>query len=30
VAGMPGMTKKATGLSILTPQRRNEMAEFVT
>ena len=30
VAGMLGMTKKATGLSILTPQRCNEMAEFVT
>ncbi|MEV1026893.1 DUF4157 domain-containing protein [Streptomyces sp. NPDC050264] len=30
VAGALGMTKKATGLSILTPQRCNEMAEFVT
>ncbi|MFG3123624.1 DUF4157 domain-containing protein [Streptomyces sp. NPDC048201] len=29
-AGALGMTKKATGLSILTPQRCNEMAEFVT
>ncbi|MEU1280679.1 hypothetical protein [Streptomyces sp. NPDC005805] len=30
VAGMLGRTKKATGLSVLTPQRCNEMAEFVT
>lgn len=30
VAGMLGMTEKATGLSILTPQRCNEMADFVT
>ncbi|WBO61920.1 DUF4157 domain-containing protein [Streptomyces camelliae] len=30
VAGKLGMTRKATGLSILTPQRCNEMAEFVT
>lgn len=30
MAGALGMTKKATGLSILTPQRCNEMAEFVT
>ncbi|WP_244317612.1 DUF4157 domain-containing protein [Streptomyces bauhiniae] len=30
VAGALGMTKKATGLSVLTPQRCNEMAEFVT
>ncbi|MFI9392962.1 DUF4157 domain-containing protein [Streptomyces bauhiniae] len=30
LAGALGMTKKATGLSILTPQRCNEMAEFVT
>ncbi|MEV8043993.1 DUF4157 domain-containing protein [Streptomyces griseoluteus] len=29
-AGALGMTKKATGLSVLTPQRCNEMAEFVT
>jgi hypothetical protein len=29
-AGTPGVTEKATGLSILTPQRCNEMAEFVT
>ncbi|MFB7780897.1 eCIS core domain-containing protein [Streptomyces bauhiniae] len=29
-AGALGMTKKATGLSILTPQRCNEIAEFVT
>ncbi|MFJ8073346.1 DUF4157 domain-containing protein [Streptomyces sp. NPDC096176] len=28
--GKVGMTTKATGLSILTPQRCNEMAEFVT
>ncbi|WP_053664273.1 DUF4157 domain-containing protein [Streptomyces sp. MMG1121] len=30
LAGKVGMTKKATGLSVLTPQRCNEMAEFVT
>ncbi|WP_406350120.1 DUF4157 domain-containing protein [Streptomyces sp. NBC_00658] len=30
VAGKLGMTKKTAGLSVLTPQRCNEMAEFVT
>ncbi|MFI2205485.1 DUF4157 domain-containing protein [Streptomyces sp. NPDC020192] len=30
LAGKLGMTQKATGLSVLTPQRCNEMAEFVT
>ncbi|MFI5749224.1 DUF4157 domain-containing protein [Streptomyces sp. NPDC051644] len=30
LAGKAGATKKTTGLSVLTPQRCNEMAEFVT